>query len=48
MIKLIDIINLKPTQIVQTEQFLPLAAVQSDLTTSVGDYILNRPKKRLS
>jgi F-type H+-transporting ATPase subunit gamma len=35
------------TQIVQTEQFLPLA-VQSDLTTSVGDYILNRPKKRLS
>jgi F-type H+-transporting ATPase subunit gamma len=27
---------------------LPLAAVQSDLTTSVGDYILNRPKKRLS
>jgi F-type H+-transporting ATPase subunit gamma len=33
------------TQIVQTEQFLPLA-VQSDLTTSVGD--LNRPKKRLS
>jgi F-type H+-transporting ATPase subunit gamma len=35
------------TQIVQTEQFLPLAAVQSDLTTSVGDYILN-PKKRLS
>jgi F-type H+-transporting ATPase subunit gamma len=36
------------TQIVQTEQFLPLAAVQSDLTTSVGDYILNRPKKRLS
>jgi F-type H+-transporting ATPase subunit gamma len=46
--KLIDIINLKPTQIVQTEQFLPLAAVQSDLTASVGDYILNRPKKRLS
>jgi F-type H+-transporting ATPase subunit gamma len=35
------------TQIVQTEQFLPLAAVQSDLTASVGD-ILNRPKKRLS
>jgi F-type H+-transporting ATPase subunit gamma len=34
------------TQIVQTG-FLPLAAVQSDLTASVGDYILNRPKKRL-
>jgi F-type H+-transporting ATPase subunit gamma len=33
------------TQIVQTG-FLPLA-VQSDLTASVGDYILNRPKKRL-
>jgi F-type H+-transporting ATPase subunit gamma len=37
-----------PQQIVQTEQFLPLAPVKSDLTASVGDYILNRPKKRLS
>jgi F-type H+-transporting ATPase subunit gamma len=36
------------TQIVQTEQFLPLAAVQSDLTTSVGDYIFEPSKKRLS
>jgi F-type H+-transporting ATPase subunit gamma len=35
------------TQIVQTEQFLPLAAVQSDLTTSEIIF-LNRPKKRLS
>jgi F-type H+-transporting ATPase subunit gamma len=50
MIKLKFIINLKnaATQIVQTEQFLPLAAVQSDLTTSVGDYIFEPSKKRLS
>jgi F-type H+-transporting ATPase subunit gamma len=31
-------------QIVQTEQ-LPLAAVQSDLTTSVGDYIFEPSKE---
>jgi F-type H+-transporting ATPase subunit gamma len=35
------------TQIVQTEQFLPLAAVQSDLTTSVGDYIFEPSKEEI-
>jgi F-type H+-transporting ATPase subunit gamma len=35
------------TQIVQTEQFLPLAAVQSDLNW-LEIIFLNRPKKRLS
>jgi F-type H+-transporting ATPase subunit gamma len=35
------------TQIVQTNNS-PLAAVQSDLTTSVGDYIFEPSKKRLS
>jgi F-type H+-transporting ATPase subunit gamma len=35
-------------QIVQTEQFLPLAPIKSDLTASVaGDYIFEPSKKRL-
>jgi F-type H+-transporting ATPase subunit gamma len=34
------------TQIVQTEQFLPLAAVQSDLTL-VGDYIFEPSKEEI-
>jgi F-type H+-transporting ATPase subunit gamma len=35
------------TQIVQTEQFLPLEPVQSDLTTSVGDYIFEPSKEEI-
>jgi F-type H+-transporting ATPase subunit gamma len=35
------------TQIVQTEQFLPLAPVQSDLTASVGDYIFEPSKEEI-
>ena len=35
------------TQIVQTEQFLPLEPVQSDLTASVGDYIFEPSKEEI-
>jgi F-type H+-transporting ATPase subunit gamma len=35
------------TQIVQTEQFLPLAAVKTDLTVSVGDYIFEPSKEEI-
>jgi F-type H+-transporting ATPase subunit gamma len=33
------------TQIVQTEQFLPLAPIKSDLTVSTADYILNLQRR---
>ncbi|RTY99131.1 ATP synthase F1 subunit gamma [Flavobacterium sp. RSP49] len=33
------------TQIVQTEQFLPLAPIKSDLTVSTGDYIFEPSKE---
>ena len=35
------------TQIVQTEQFLPLAPIKSDLTASVGDYIFEPSKEEI-
>jgi F-type H+-transporting ATPase subunit gamma len=35
------------TQIVQTEQFLPLAAVKSDKPTSTGDYIFEPSKEEI-
>jgi F-type H+-transporting ATPase subunit gamma len=35
------------TQIVQTEQFLPLAATKSDKTTSTGDYIFEPSKEEI-
>src|SRR6218665_2085051 len=35
------------TQIVQTEQFLPLAPIKSDVTTSTGDYIYEPSKEEI-
>ncbi|MFV8321835.1 ATP synthase F1 subunit gamma [uncultured Flavobacterium sp.] len=35
------------TQIVQTEQFLPLAPIKSDLTASTGDYIFEPSKEEI-
>jgi F-type H+-transporting ATPase subunit gamma len=35
------------TQIVQTEQFLPLAPIKSDLTVSAGDYIFEPSKEEI-
>ncbi|MES2578249.1 MAG: ATP synthase F1 subunit gamma [Bacteroidota bacterium] len=35
------------TQIVQTEQFLPLAPIKSDLTVSTGDYIFEPSKEEI-
>jgi F-type H+-transporting ATPase subunit gamma len=35
------------TQIVQTEQFLPLAAIKSDTPTSTGDYIFEPSKEEI-
>jgi F-type H+-transporting ATPase subunit gamma len=35
------------TQIVQTEQFLPLAPLKSDLTVSAGDYIFEPSKEEI-
>lgn len=35
------------TQIVQTEQFLPLASIASDLTVSAGDYIFEPSKEEI-
>ncbi|WPO80131.1 ATP synthase F1 subunit gamma [Flavobacterium sp. KACC 22761] len=35
------------TQIVQTEQFLPLAPIKSDATTSTGDYIFEPSKEEI-
>jgi F-type H+-transporting ATPase subunit gamma len=35
------------TQIVQVEQFLPLAAIRSDLTASTGDYIFEPSKEEI-
>ncbi|MFV5694211.1 ATP synthase F1 subunit gamma [Flavobacterium sp. LB3P122] len=35
------------TQIVQTEQFLPLASIKSDLTVSTGDYIFEPSKEEI-
>jgi F-type H+-transporting ATPase subunit gamma len=35
------------TQIVQTEQFLPLAAVKSDIPVSTGDYIFEPSKEEI-
>ena len=35
------------TQIVQTEQFLPLAPIKSDITVSTGDYIFEPSKEEI-
>ena len=35
------------TQIVQTEQFLPLAPIKSDITASTGDYIFEPSKEEI-
>ena len=35
------------TQIIQTEQFLPLAPIQSDLPVSTGDYIFEPSKEEI-
>ena len=35
------------TQIVQTEQFLPLASLKTDLTVAAGDYIFEPSKEEI-